>query len=222
MPIEMLDLEAAREEIANGAKLIDVREQNEWDESHVDAGAAWCPGRVGRAPRRGRPRQLGAPRAALPHRQPLREDGRRARLARLRQRRPSSRAGSWRGKRRAADRQRLRPDPGAADALLAPHHALEVGVEGQLKLLESKVLLLGAGGLGAPCALYLAAAGVGTIGIVDDDVVDESNLQRQVIHNTARSGWRRRPRPKRRSRRSTPTSRWSSTTPGSTRRTSST
>src|SRR3954447_1502062 len=55
----------------------------------------------------------------------------------------------------------------------------EVGVDGQLKLLNAKVLLLGAGGLGAPTALYLAAAGVGTIGLVDDDVVDASNLQRQ-------------------------------------------
>jgi sulfur-carrier protein adenylyltransferase/sulfurtransferase len=64
----------------------------------------------------------------------------------------------------------------------------EVGVEGQLKLLDSKVLLIGAGGLGAPSAFYLAAAGVGTLGIVDDDVVDESNLQRQVIHNTERVG----------------------------------
>jgi molybdopterin/thiamine biosynthesis adenylyltransferase/rhodanese-related sulfurtransferase len=64
----------------------------------------------------------------------------------------------------------------------------EVGVEGQVKLLNSKVLLIGAGGLGAPAALYLAAAGVGTLGLVDDDVVDESNLQRQVIHNTERVG----------------------------------
>jgi molybdopterin/thiamine biosynthesis adenylyltransferase/rhodanese-related sulfurtransferase len=64
----------------------------------------------------------------------------------------------------------------------------EVGVEGQLKLLNAKVLLLGAGGLGAPAALYLAAAGIGTLGIVDDDEVDESNLQRQVIHNTERVG----------------------------------
>jgi molybdopterin/thiamine biosynthesis adenylyltransferase/rhodanese-related sulfurtransferase len=64
----------------------------------------------------------------------------------------------------------------------------EVGVDGQLKLLNAKVLLIGAGGLGAPSALYLAAAGVGTLGIVDDDVVDESNLQRQVIHNTERVG----------------------------------
>jgi sulfur-carrier protein adenylyltransferase/sulfurtransferase len=64
----------------------------------------------------------------------------------------------------------------------------EVGVDGQLKLLDAKVLLLGAGGLGAPTALYLAAAGIGTIGLVDDDVVDASNLQRQVIHNTERIG----------------------------------
>jgi molybdopterin/thiamine biosynthesis adenylyltransferase/rhodanese-related sulfurtransferase len=64
----------------------------------------------------------------------------------------------------------------------------EVGFDGQVKLLNAKVLLLGAGGLGAPTALYLAAAGVGTIGLVDDDVVDASNLQRQVIHNTERIG----------------------------------
>jgi molybdopterin/thiamine biosynthesis adenylyltransferase/rhodanese-related sulfurtransferase len=64
----------------------------------------------------------------------------------------------------------------------------EVGIEGQQKLLDAKVLLLGAGGLGSPAALYLAAAGVGTLGIVDDDVVDLSNLQRQVIHSTDRIG----------------------------------
>ncbi len=64
----------------------------------------------------------------------------------------------------------------------------EVGPDGQQKLLDAKVLLLGAGGLGSPTALYLAAAGVGTIGIVDDDVVDVTNLQRQVIHSTSRVG----------------------------------
>jgi sulfur-carrier protein adenylyltransferase/sulfurtransferase len=64
----------------------------------------------------------------------------------------------------------------------------EIGIEGQQKLLDAKVLLLGAGGLGSPTALYLAAAGVGTLGIVDDDVVDLSNLQRQVIHSTQRIG----------------------------------
>ena len=67
----------------------------------------------------------------------------------------------------------------------------EVGVEGQAKLLESKVLMLGAGGLGSPAALYLAAAGVGTIGIVDMDEVDESNLQRQILHNLDRVGLRK-------------------------------
>jgi sulfur-carrier protein adenylyltransferase/sulfurtransferase len=67
----------------------------------------------------------------------------------------------------------------------------EVGPEGQAKLLDAKVLLLGAGGLGAPTALYLAAAGVGTLGIVDDDEVDLSNLQRQVIHTTDRIGTRK-------------------------------
>ncbi|WP_210492336.1 molybdopterin-synthase adenylyltransferase MoeB [Patulibacter sp. SYSU D01012] len=64
----------------------------------------------------------------------------------------------------------------------------EIGIEGQLKLMDAKVLLIGAGALGSPNALYLAAAGVGTIGIVDDDVVDLSNLQRQVVHGTSTVG----------------------------------
>ena len=64
----------------------------------------------------------------------------------------------------------------------------EVGDAGQLKLLKSKVLMIGAGGLGSPAAFYLAAAGVGTVGIVDNDVVDESNLQRQILHTNDRVG----------------------------------
>jgi len=64
----------------------------------------------------------------------------------------------------------------------------EVGEEGQLRLLDARVLLVGAGGLGSPASLYLAAAGVGTLGIVDADVVDESNLQRQIVHSTDRLG----------------------------------
>ena len=67
----------------------------------------------------------------------------------------------------------------------------EVGEKGQLALLDSKVLMLGAGGLGSPAALYLAAAGVGTIGIIDMDVVDASNLQRQILHNMDRIGDRK-------------------------------
>jgi molybdopterin/thiamine biosynthesis adenylyltransferase/rhodanese-related sulfurtransferase len=64
----------------------------------------------------------------------------------------------------------------------------EVGEEGQLKLLDARVLLIGAGGLGSPASLYLAAAGVGRLGIVDEDVVDSSNLQRQIVHSTERLG----------------------------------
>jgi molybdopterin/thiamine biosynthesis adenylyltransferase/rhodanese-related sulfurtransferase len=67
----------------------------------------------------------------------------------------------------------------------------EVGEEGQMKLLGARVLLLGAGGLGSPAAMYLAAAGVGTLGIVDMDVVDDSNLQRQILHNVDRIGDRK-------------------------------
>ncbi|NCG37382.1 MAG: molybdopterin-synthase adenylyltransferase MoeB [Actinobacteria bacterium] len=76
---------------------------------------------------------------------------------------------------------------GYARHLLVP----EIGEEGHIKLLDAKVLLLGAGGLGSPAALYLAAAGVGTIGIIDMDVVDESNLQRQILHNLDRIGDRK-------------------------------
>lgn len=77
----------------------------------------------------------------------------------------------------------------AQKARYARHTMLpEVGERGQAKLLQSKVLLLGAGGLGSPSAYYLAAAGVGTLGVVDDDVVDASNLQRQILHNTTRIG----------------------------------
>src|SRR5207244_3198058 len=81
------------------------------------------------------------------------------------------------------------------DGLLAVHTGLkrhlvlpEVGVEGQRKLKAARVLTIGAGGLGSPLSLYLAAAGVGTIGIVDFDVVDLTNLQRQIVHGTATLG----------------------------------
>src|SRR5438477_1230058 len=67
----------------------------------------------------------------------------------------------------------------------------EVGIQGQRKLLDAKVLIIGAGGLGSPAALYLAAAGVGTIGFVDSDVVDVSNLQRQILHTEDRIGMRK-------------------------------
>src|SRR5207237_6861060 len=82
---------------------------------------------------------------------------------------------------------------GPARQLRYSRHLLipEVGEEGQLRLLDSRMLLVGAGGLGSPASLYLAAAGVGTIGVIDMDVVDESNLQRQVLHNMDRIGERK-------------------------------
>jgi sulfur-carrier protein adenylyltransferase/sulfurtransferase len=90
---------------------------------------------------------------------------------------------AWASPRNLTNDQRIR----YSRHLLLP----EVGEAGQLRLFDSKVLLLGAGGLGSPAALYLAAAGVGTIGIIDMDVVDASNIQRQVLHNLERVGMRK-------------------------------
>lgn len=64
----------------------------------------------------------------------------------------------------------------------------EIGLAGQLALKKARVLVIGAGGIGSSCLLYLAAAGIGTVGVVDDDLVDVSNLHRQVIHSEAQSG----------------------------------
>jgi len=95
--------------------------------------------------------------------------------------------GAWKGKGLPFVQPRTLSE---AQAKRYSRHLLvpEVGEEGQLKLLDARVLLIGAGGLGSPAGYYLAAAGVGTIGIIDADVVDESNLQRQILHNTKRIG----------------------------------
>ena len=111
-------------------------------------------------------------------------------LQRMGYRNVRSLAGGFRGWSQAGLRidkpRRLSP---AERRRFARHLAIpEVGEEGQVKLLESRVLMVGAGGLGCPAALYLAAAGVGTLGIIDFDLVDESNLQRQVLHSTDRVG----------------------------------
>ena len=116
--------------------------------------------------------------------------------------RPSSSSATRTSPRcRAASRPGSRPGlPWEAPVVLSAdqkqrysRHLLipEVGAAGQQRLLESKALLIGAGGLGSPAALYLAAAGVGTIGIVDFDVVDLSNLQRQILHTNDRVGERK-------------------------------
>lgn len=102
----------------------------------------------------------------------------------------ASLAGGFTGWKRAGLRWEqpisLRPDQ---ETRYSRHTLLpEVGIAGQLKLLGAKVLCIGAGGLGSPSSMYLAAAGIGTIGVIDDDVVDHSNLQRQILHGTDRVG----------------------------------
>ncbi len=186
--IEMIDPAAARDEIAAGVKVIDVREQHEWDEAHL-AEAVHVP----------QNEVLERIEDVAPDRSErlilhCRTDNRSARVADLLEGVGYENVAVIRGGIVAWQEAGL---PVVQPEGLTPEqrmrysrHTLlpEIGVEGQLKLLGTKVLLIGAGGLGAPAALYLAAAGVGTLGIVDDDVVDESNLQRQVIHDTRRVG----------------------------------
>jgi molybdopterin/thiamine biosynthesis adenylyltransferase/rhodanese-related sulfurtransferase len=161
----------------DGYRVLDVREQSEWDAGHV-AGATLIPLRElsQRAP------------SELPdHDQSLlvhcAVGGRSARasawlvpIAKWREL-----GGAWEEPRQLLSASQLRR---YSRQILIP----EIGQEGQRRLLDSKVLLIGAGGLGSPIALYLAASGIGTIGLVDDDAVDESNLQRQVLHGTDRIG----------------------------------
>jgi sulfur-carrier protein adenylyltransferase/sulfurtransferase len=186
--VELIPLERAREEIDAGTKLIDVREQNEWDESHLEA-AIHVP--QGELVERIDELAPDTSERLLLH---CRTDNRSAQMAGVLASLGYGNVAVLEGGIVAWEDAGL---PTVSESGLSreqrmrySRHTLlpEVGVDGQLKILHSKVLLLGAGGLGAPTALYLAAAGVGTIGIVDDDVVDESNLQRQVIHNTERVG----------------------------------
>jgi sulfur-carrier protein adenylyltransferase/sulfurtransferase len=187
--IDEVDPAEVREQAANGAVVIDVREVDEWSSGHIP-GAKHVPksyleSRIeGAAPDRSQHvilycqsgnRSVWAARTLL-------ED--------LGYEHVESMTGGitlWKDRgyevevpRTLTAEQRER----YSRHLLLP----EVGAEGQQKLLDAKVLLLGAGGLGSPAALYLAAAGVGTLGIVDNDDVDLSNLQRQVIHSSDRIG----------------------------------
>ncbi len=186
--LELLPVDRAREEIDAGVRLIDVREQNEWDDSHLEAATHIPQGELIEridevAPDRSE--------RLLLH---CRTDNRSSRMAQELAGLGYENVAVIEGGILAWEQAGLPTESGsgltAEQRMRYSRHTLlpEVGVDGQLKLLNSKVLLLGAGGLGAPSALYLAAAGVGTLGIVDDDVVDESNLQRQVIHNTERVG----------------------------------
>ena len=164
--------------------LIDVREGDEYNDGYIP-GATWIPrGKlelriedVGARPRR-RTSSSTAPAATARRSRPRRS--RSSATAHV-----SSMAGGY-GAWKKAGLPTTKPFIFTPEqkSRYARHLMLpEVGEVGQAKLLQAKVLLLGAGGLGAPAGLYLAAAGVGTLGLVDDDVVDESNLQRQVIHS---------------------------------------
>jgi sulfur-carrier protein adenylyltransferase/sulfurtransferase len=186
--IDLIALEQAREEIESGVRVIDVREQHEWDESHLEQAIHVPQGEI--VERLDEVAPDTSERLIL-H---CRTDNRSARVADVLGELGYENVAVIRGGIVAWEEAGL---PLVQAQGLTPEqrnrysrHTLlpEIGVEGQLKLLNAKVLLLGAGGLGSPTALYLAAAGVGTIGIVDDDVVDASNLQRQVIHTTDRVG----------------------------------
>ncbi len=187
--VEEVDPSEVREHLGNGVVLVDVRESEEWDAGHIP-GAKHVPrgylesrieGAVADRDQRVVVYCASGQRSALAA-NTLREQLGYENVA-------SMNGGITLWKDRGYDvevpksltkEQRER----YSRHLLVP----EIGLEGQTKLLEAKVLLLGAGGLGSPTALYLAAAGVGTLGIVDDDEVNLSNLQRQVIHTTDRIG----------------------------------
>jgi molybdopterin/thiamine biosynthesis adenylyltransferase/rhodanese-related sulfurtransferase len=188
--ISELDAAEARELLAgpDAPLLVDVRERDEWVEGHIP-GAVHVPrghleSRIEQVvPDRSRPLVLycaGGARSAFAAKT----------LEELGYESVASLAGGFTDWKRNGFPVQLPQSLDAAKRQRYSRHLLipEVGEEGQLKLLASRVLLIGAGGLGSPAALYLAAAGVGRIGIVDDDRVDESNLQRQIAHSTQTLG----------------------------------
>jgi sulfur-carrier protein adenylyltransferase/sulfurtransferase len=187
--ISEIDATQARERIESGEPVVvDVREQDEWDEGHI-AGAVHIPrghleSRIERlAPDTSRPVVVycsAGNRSAFAAKT----------LSELGYEDVVSLAGGFTDWKRNGFPVQLQAGLDAPRRARYSRHLLipEVGEEGQLKLLDSKVLLVGAGGLGSPASLYLGAAGVGRIGIVDADVVDESNLQRQIVHSTESLG----------------------------------
>jgi molybdopterin/thiamine biosynthesis adenylyltransferase/rhodanese-related sulfurtransferase len=187
--IEEVDPADVREQIRNGAVLVDVREAEEWSTGHIP-GAKHVPKSYLES------RIEGAAQDRSQHVILYCQSGNRSAWAArtlledLGYENVESMTGGitlW--KDRGYDVEVPRTLSAEQRERYSRHLLLpEVGIEGQQKLLDAKVLLLGAGGLGSPSALYLAAAGVGTLGIVDNDEVDLSNLQRQVIHSTDRIG----------------------------------
>ena len=185
---EITPQEAFTELDAGGVKLIDTREPYEYEESHIDGSELIPPGVIADRIAVAAPDK--SQRIILQCRSGVRSLDAGQVLQELGYEDVASMAGGileWEAQGLPVE-SNVNLTPAQRDRYSRHILLPEVGVEGQIKMLEAKVLLLGAGGLGAPTALYLAAAGIGTIGIVDDDVVDASNLQRQVIHNTSRVG----------------------------------
>jgi molybdopterin/thiamine biosynthesis adenylyltransferase/rhodanese-related sulfurtransferase len=187
--IDEVDSSRARELIAEGSPaIVDVREREEWDEGHL-------PGAV-HVPRGHLESRIesAAPDKAGPVLVYCASGNRSAFAAKtleeLGYEHVVSLAGGFTDWKRNGNPFEIPEALDESKRRRYSRHLLipEVGEEGQLKLLQSRVLLIGAGGLGSPASLYLAAAGVGTIGIVDDDTVDETNLQRQIVHSTERLG----------------------------------
>jgi sulfur-carrier protein adenylyltransferase/sulfurtransferase len=187
--IDEVDPSVVREQVSNGAVVIDVREAEEWSTGHIP-GAKHVPksyleSRIeGAAPDRNQHVILycqSGNRSAWAARTLIEDLGY--------DNVESMTGGFTLWKDRGFEVEQPRTLTAEQRERYSRHLLLpEVGIEGQQKLLDAKVLLLGAGGLGSPAALYLAAAGVGKLGIVDDDAVDLSNLQRQVIHSSERVG----------------------------------
>ncbi len=188
--IDEVDAPRARERLdrGEGVALVDVRERAEWDEGHLPHALHIPRGNLesrieGFLPDRSQPVILYCAtgnRSALAART----------LAELGYENVASLTGGFTEWKRNGFPFEVPQTLEAAQRRRYSRHILipEVGEEGQARLLESRILLIGAGGLGSPAALYLAAAGVGTLGIVDDDAVDETNLQRQIVHSTERLG----------------------------------
>ena len=190
--IDEVDPAVVREQVSNGAVVVDVRETDEWSTGHIP-GAKHVPKSYletrieGAAPDRAQHVILycqSGNRSAWAARTLIDDLGY--------ENVESMTGGITLWKDRGYEVQTPRTLTAEQRERYSRHLLLpEVGIEGQQKLLDAKVLLLGAGGLGSPSALYLAAAGVGTLGIVDNDEVDLSNLQRQVIHSSDRIGVRK-------------------------------